>query len=236
MNAAARIAARPRSGARGTGRTRHPARGAVLGAIGDVQTGRATPADFSARFGLAPGNEMERFLGAMVRDTDANSKRILKWVGNSKEMRRHADEAKLYQTRAYLLHALGEDYVPPDTARRAAVLEVAAGLADAADRLARQATAVRGRRPGRRIDVINWLDTGDETFLRTASRTRAEAALNQSATHAQNAIAATENRARETFASAETIADRILERTAALRAAEQAVSSTHLTLPTIYSV
>ena len=32
MNAAARIAARPRSGARGTGRTRHPARGAVLGA------------------------------------------------------------------------------------------------------------------------------------------------------------------------------------------------------------
>lgn len=151
-------------------------RGAVLGAIGDVQEGRATPADFSARFGLAPGNEMERFLGVMVRDTDAASKRILKWTGNSAETRRHADEAKLYQTRAYLLHALGEHYVPPETARRAAVLEVEAGLAEAVERLARQATAVRGRRAGRRLDVVNWLETGDETFLRHASRTRAEAA------------------------------------------------------------
>ncbi len=59
-----------------------------------------------------------------------------------------------------------------------------------------------------------------------AATTRAEAAINQSATHTQNAIAATETRARETLASAEAIADRILERTAALRAAEQDLSAT----------
>ena len=59
-----------------------------------------------------------------------------------------------------------------------------------------------------------------------AATTRAEAALNQSAAHAQNAIAATETRARETLAAAEAVADRILERTAALRAAEQDIATT----------
>ncbi|MFT3830601.1 MAG: hypothetical protein QM691_12940 [Opitutaceae bacterium] len=58
-----------------------------------------------------------------------------------------------------------------------------------------------------------------------AATTRAEAALNQSSTQAQNAIGATELRAREAAAAAESIADRLLERTAALRQLEQEIAS-----------
>lgn len=146
----------------------------VMAALREVQEGDLTPEAFSGRFGLARGNDVERFLGVMLRDTEAASQRILKWSGRSKEARANVAEQTFYQTRAYLVHALGEGYDPPESARRAASLEFKAGMADAVQRLAVGASAVRGRRGG--LDVVSWLETGDETFLKHASRTRADAA------------------------------------------------------------
>jgi hypothetical protein len=56
-----------------------------------------------------------------------------------------------------------------------------------------------------------------------AATTRAEAALNQSALHAQTAITAVETKLHDTIAAAEAVASRLLERTAALRQLEQEI-------------
>ena len=58
-----------------------------------------------------------------------------------------------------------------------------------------------------------------------AATTRAEAALNQSALHAQTAITAVETRLHDTIAAAEAVASRLLERTAAFRQLEQELDS-----------
>lgn len=58
-----------------------------------------------------------------------------------------------------------------------------------------------------------------------AATTRAEAALNQSALHAQTAIAAVETKLHDTIAAAEALANRLLERTAAFRQLEQELDS-----------
>jgi hypothetical protein len=149
-------------------------RAGVMQALREVEEGDLTPAEFSARFGLRAGNEAERYLGVMVRETERMSQKILAWQGRSKDARRAAADMHFYQTRAYLIHALGDGYAPPEAARRAAVIEIEAGLADAVQRLAGRATAVRGKRGG--LDVINWLNTGDETFIRHAAPTRQDAA------------------------------------------------------------
>ena len=58
-----------------------------------------------------------------------------------------------------------------------------------------------------------------------AATTRAEAALNQSALHAQTAISAVETKLHDTIAAAEAVASRLLERTAAFRQLEQELDS-----------
>jgi hypothetical protein len=58
-----------------------------------------------------------------------------------------------------------------------------------------------------------------------AATTRAEAALNQSALHAQTAIAAVETKLHDTIAVAEALSNRLLERTAALRQLEQEIDA-----------
>ena len=58
-----------------------------------------------------------------------------------------------------------------------------------------------------------------------AATTRAEAALNQSALHAQTAIAAVETKLHDTIAAAEALSNRLLERTAAFRQLEQELDS-----------
>ena len=58
-----------------------------------------------------------------------------------------------------------------------------------------------------------------------AATTRAEAAINQSALHAQTAIAAVETKLHDTIAAAEALSSRLLERTAALRQLEQEIDS-----------
>jgi hypothetical protein len=58
-----------------------------------------------------------------------------------------------------------------------------------------------------------------------AATTRAEAALNQSALHAQTAIAAVETKLHDTIAAAEALSNHLLERTAAFRQLEQELDS-----------
>ena len=142
--------------------------------IREFQDGIKTLPDVEAALGLPPNGPVSQVLKAVESSNRARQQLLAGWPGLSENLRQHILDNVYYQTRAYLKHALGPDFVPQASAIQDATTAIKNDLIDQLDKFDKRATSVRGKRG--QVDVVNWLYTGDPQYLAGVSPTRRAAA------------------------------------------------------------
>jgi hypothetical protein len=142
--------------------------------IGAFFDGKKSADDLARDWGVSRRDRLVTNLERQQQANQAASAKIATWKGLTEEDRVKIAQNTSYQTRGYLKWILGDEYEPPKTAYRDAVLEVEAGLQDDLDTMFRRATAVRGKRGG--VDVVQYMQTGDDTLLAGIGKRRASLA------------------------------------------------------------
>jgi len=142
--------------------------------VRQYQDGVLTLPQVEQALGIPPGGPVSRVLAGIEGNNRMRQKALAGWPGLSEGLRQHILDNVYYQTRAYLKHAMGPDFVPADTAVRDAVTAIESDLIAQLDKFDKRATAVRGKRG--LVDVVNYLPSGDPAYLVGVSKTRRAAA------------------------------------------------------------
>lgn len=138
------------------------------------QDGALTLTQVEQALGLPSNGPLSQSLRVIEANNQLRQRLLAGWSGISDNLRQHILNNVQYQTRAYMRHILGPDYIPPAAAIQDALTSVENDLIAQLDRFDRRATAVRGKRG--LVDVVNYLPTGDPVYLANLSPTRRAAA------------------------------------------------------------
>ena len=139
-------------------------RPAVMDATREVFDGQLTPQQWGQRFGLPQNHALVQQLQAMKTLNAQQSLELSKWSGLSPEAAEAIANNVHYQTRRYLRHILGDEFVPEPQRVQDAIHEVEIGLNDAVATVGRRASRLADQTPST-FDVGGYLATGDEALL-----------------------------------------------------------------------